>query len=417
MRIETRLAVVVATLLVLAAMIVFGSRLRAARGQPTAAVAALELKVDVAADRGPGSLREALYAADAADRAATITIQAPSITLETPLPPLINPHGIRIVGPPRGVEIDARAVASGPVLDVDAEHNSITGLHLRNCAATAVLVRASRFQLTGAEISACDVGVDVADNASDVAIDHSQFVRNRIGVRLAGSSPSSVIAANRFTEQKDAGLWAVRAALEPNRRDAIAVHDNSFNGDRMSIVAGNIALTIQGNSFADAREAAVHLIGTGVLVRGNRISSGPAMGIIAEATHGAVIEGNELANLAAFGILVRASGNARIQNNRIHHCGYGIGFVLGDPREPSTAIDNTIIAETYDGIDVLGDSPTLRRNKIVDTRGQPIKVEDFKAPDGRATVSHPFMADNSITTASPALVAATPPSPPRATPK
>jgi parallel beta helix pectate lyase-like protein len=417
MRIETRLTVVIGTLLVLAAVIAFGNRLRAARGQPTAAVSALELKVDSAADRGPGSLREALYAADAADRAATITIQAPNITLETPLPPLINPRGIRIVGPARGVEIDARAVASGPVLDVATEHNSIAGVHVRNCAASAVLVRASRFQLTGAEITACDVGVDVADTVSAVAVEHSQFIRNRIGVRLAGSSASTVIAANRFTEQKDAGLWAVRAALEPNRRDAIAVHDNSFNRDRISIVAGNIALTIQDNSFADAREAAVHLIGTGVQVRGNHITSGPAMGVIAEGTHGVVIEGNELANLAAFGILVKASGNARIQSNRIHHCGYGIGFVLGDQREPSTAIDNTIIAETYDGIDVLGDSPTLRRNKIVDARGKPIKVEDYRAPDGTATVSHPFMADNSITAASAELVAATPPSPPRATPK
>ena len=51
--------------------------------------------------------------------------------------------------------------------------------------------------------------------------------------------------------------------------------------------------------------------------------------------------------------------------NRLHNCGYGLAFVLGDPHGVSTAIDNTIIEPKFNGIDVIGDSPNLRRNQVL----------------------------------------------------
>jgi hypothetical protein len=109
-----------------------------------------------------------------------------------------------------------------------------------------------------------------------------------------------------------------------------------------------------------------------------------------------VIEDNEISNLSAYGLLVRNSASALIQRNRIHHCGYGIGFVLGNAREPSSAVDNSIIAMQYDGIDVIGDSPTLRRNRVLEARAQTLKVETFRAEDGTIVAAHPFLADNTL---------------------
>ena len=47
-------------------------------------------------DRGPGSLREALFIAAAAHGEATIAVRVPKITLATTLPPLVNPRGVHL---------------------------------------------------------------------------------------------------------------------------------------------------------------------------------------------------------------------------------------------------------------------------------------------------------------------------------
>ena len=93
---------------------------------------------------------------------------------------------------------------------------------------------------------------------------------DRIGVRFAASGHNTVIANNEFAQDKDAGLWAVRA--EPDARgSAISVRDNHFNGDRTGIVAGNVAMLIERNEFASDPEGAIHLVGAGAVIRGNHI--------------------------------------------------------------------------------------------------------------------------------------------------
>ena len=391
-----RIVLGIATLGVLVSFVVLGSRFKGTHVSPPPSPRDIEYAVDSGADRGPGTLREALYAADSASRRATIAIHTSQIKLDSPLPPLVNPHGIRIAGPAEGVDIDAHALGSSPVLDVDADYSTISGLRVHDCAATAVLVRASHFQLTSVEIGACDVGIDVAENANQISVEHSRFVRNRVGIRLAASSRNSVVAGSRFAGHSDSGVWAVRAALDQTSGVAISVHDNIFDGDRIGIVAGNVALVIEHNSFLKSREAGLHLIGSGVLVRANRITGGGAGGVVGEGTHGLVMEANDIDDVPGYAILLRSSGGALIHGNRISRCGFGIGFVLGDPREASSAIDNTLVATTYDGIDVVGDSPTLRRNRIVESRATPLKVQDFHGPDGTVVASHPFLADNMI---------------------
>jgi hypothetical protein len=62
-------------------------------------------------DRGPGSLREALFVVASAKEPAIISIEAPRIMLETMLPPIVTTHGVKIVSAvPDGVQIDASAL-------------------------------------------------------------------------------------------------------------------------------------------------------------------------------------------------------------------------------------------------------------------------------------------------------------------
>src|SRR5207253_2215586 len=177
-------------------------------------------------------------------------------------------------------------------------------------------------------------------------------------------------------QDKDAGLWAVRGGAD-SRGGMISVRENHFTADGSGVVAGNVGLLVERNEFANARDAAIHLIGAGAVIRGNRIQGGATMGIVAENAGEAVIDSNELEQFATYAIMVRGSGNALVRANRIHNCGYGLAFVLGDPRRPSSAVGNTIIEPKFNGIDVLGDSPILRHNQVLRPHAFALHVLDY----------------------------------------
>lgn len=345
-------------------------------------------------DRGPGTLREALFIAAAAHGEATISIRVPKITLATPLPPVASSRGVRIVAAEQGTEIDASALPGGPVLDVAGANVSIEGLRIRDCKAAAILLRAERFRLQSTTIHACEVGVEVAENAKQVLLERNRFVSNRVGVRFAASNRNTLVANNEFVAHRDAGIWAVRS--EPDHGAAIGIRDNRFTKERIGILTANVSVLMERNELLDTREAAIQLMGAGAIARANRISRGAAMGIVAENARAAVIEQNELDGLAAYAVMLKGSADTLVRANRIHNSGYGLAFVLGDARSPSTALDNTIIEPKFNGIDVIGDSPILRGNQVLRPRALALKVVDFDPENGGKVRSKPFLEGNNF---------------------
>ena len=385
----------VVVLVLLGALGVLGWWYQSRQAAPGQSAGTLTVNVTSSADHGPGTLREALFIVAAAAGKADLLIKVQSITPESLLPPLINAHGVRVVGASGGTEIHANALKGGPVFDVAGGNTSLEGLKLRNCPGTAILVRASGFRVRSSTVDGCDVGVDVAENAGDVLIERNRFSHDRIGVRFAASSRNTTVVSNEFSNDRDAGLWAVRA--EPDAHDAgIGVRENHFSADGSGVVAANIGVRVEHNDFAGPVESAVHLLGTGAVVRGNHVNSGASMGIIAENAREAVIEDNDLDHLAAYGIMVRGSANILLRANRLTACGYGVAFVLGDPRGPSTAVDNTIIEPQFNGIDVIGDSPILRHNQVLRPHAFALHATDFQQPDGRKVAAHPFLDGNNF---------------------
>jgi parallel beta-helix repeat protein len=376
-----------------------------------AAEKAVLVHVTNAGDRGPGTLREALFVVATATGQSSISIEVPKITLETALPAFVNGHGVKLLGQASGVQIDAHALGAGPVFDISGPNTSIDGITIRNCPAAGILVRSVRFRLSASTIASCDVGVEVADTASDTLLERNHFLKDRLGVRFGAAGHNSAVVNNEFTENKDAGLWAVRGAPD-SHDDVISIHDNKFTADGIGIVAGNIAVLVERNDFVAGREAEVHVVGAGAVIRGNHINGGASMGIVTENARGAIIEGNELEGLAAYGVMVRGSSNTLVKANRLHNCGYGLAFVLGDVHGVSTAVGNTIIEPRFNGIDVIGDSPVLRHNEVVRAHAYALYVEDFHPPNGQKVHSQPFLDannfGNSPLTADSATVAAPP---------
>jgi Right handed beta helix region len=395
LRLRTRSMVSIAVFLGVAALIFAGWQYEARQAGHESLSNTVTVSVTSGADRGAGTLREALFVVATAPGPARISLDVPKISLQTALPPIVNAHGVRIVARQGGSEIDAHGLTGGPVLDVAAANVSLDGLLIRNCANDGILVRAVHFSLENTTLESCDVGVDVAENAQDLLLENNHFIGDRLGVRFAASSPNTTVATNQFAGEQQAGLWAVRGATDLGS-GTISVRENRFDRDHSGIVAGNINILIEQNEFTGAQAAAVDLVGAGAVVRDNRVSGGSAMGILVEGALGAVIAQNDLNGLGGYGIMVRGSSNALLQANRLYDCAYGMAFVLGDARNPSTAVDNIIIEPRYDGIDVVGDAPILRRNHVLKPHAFALRVEDFNGPDGRKVLSKPFLDHNSF---------------------
>jgi parallel beta-helix repeat protein len=391
-----RSTIAVVAFVAIVAIAVLGRWYAMQRAQPEHGSAkAAVVHVTNAGDRGPGTLREALFIVAGAANPATISIDVPKVGVQTSLPAFVNGRGVRLVGQSGGVQIDAQTLDSGPVLDISGPNTSIEGITLIHCPAAAILVRAVHFRLAQSSIESCDVGVEVAENASDTLVERNHFLRNRLGIRFAASGHNTAVASNEFTDNKDASIWAVRSAPDPHD-DAINIHDNKFTGDRIGVLAGNVPVLVQRNDFINAREADVHLVGAGGVVRGNHVSGGSSMGIVAENARGAIIDDNELEGLGAYGVMVRGSANTLVRANRLHNCGYGLAFVLGDARSVSTAVENTIIEPKFNGIDVIGDSPILRRNQVLRPHAYALHIEDFQPPNGQKVRAQPFLDNNNF---------------------
>lgn len=392
---KSRFAVAVGVLVMLVLVVAGGMWYRATHQTTTPAPNGVTAIVSTGDDRGPGSLREALFVVAGAKETATISVQVRRVLLETALPPIVNTQGLILVAHPPGAVIDASALRSTAVLDVAGPNVSISGLHIRNCHGAAILLRAARFRMQDVTIDSCDVGVDAAENAREVLLERNRFVNNRIGVRFAASARDSSVVKNAFSGSRDAALWAVRRAPDSTSA-SIGVHENRFSNDGTGLVIGNISVLAEHNEFVNEHDAAVHIVGAGAIVRNNRITGGASMGIVAEDARAALIERNELDGLVAYGIMVRDSSKTLVRGNRMHNCGYGMAFVLGDPQAPSTAVGNTIIEPKFNGIDVVGASPILRRNEVLRPRALALQVKDFTSPQGRTIRSKPFLDHNSF---------------------
>lgn len=393
MRTSYRLTIAIAVFVVLGGSVLAAYWYQKARTAPDQSTGGVTVSVTQEGDRGPGSLREALFIAASASSRATISIKVPRVALLTALPPLVNAHGISIVAPPQGAQIDAQGLGPVAVFDVSGPNISIEGLTIRNCLGAGVLLRATRFRLAGSLIENCDVGVEIAENAEAALIESNRFIGNRVGLRFAASNRDTVVVKNEFSSHKDAAIWAVRGAAD-SRNPSITVRDSRFSKETLGVLAGNVGMLIERNEFRDSLTAAIQLIGQGGVARGNRISGGASMGIVAENANGAIIDSNEIDHLTAYGVMVKNSSNALVNGNKVHNCGYGLAFVLGDSANPSTASDNTIIEPKYNGIDIIGDSPVLRRNQVLRPRVKALSVSDFTTPDGMRIEAKPFLDNN-----------------------
>ena len=275
-----RIALAIGTFLLLGVLAALGWSYHSRQAAPGQAAGALAVNVTSPDDLGPGTLREALFVVAAAKGKANVLIKTQRITLKTALPPLMNLHGVRIVGEQPGVEIDAQALAGGPVFDVIGANTSLEGLVVRNCPAAAILLRAAHFHMQSSTIESCDVGVDVAENASDILLEHNRFTNDRVGVRFTAPNPDTIVAGNSFLQNKVAGLWAVRGDSGAARGGVHGITLRESLSDPRQwalniswLLIGGIAIMISVHAVPYARDQGVSLTGASLSLTAYGIGS------------------------------------------------------------------------------------------------------------------------------------------------
>lgn len=391
---ETRywaLAAFVAAPLVIA---LTASRSESLRPQPPELRADASLEVISGRDTGGGTLREAITAAARHPGRVRIVIRAPRITLLSPLPPLVNADGIVVDASESRCELDAANVGDIPALQITSPNTTVSGLRFRNAREAGILVRAARATIRDVAVRDSADGI-VFSGAPDGVVERSVFERNTNGVRIEGNSAGAVIRGCTFRNHDGAGIWAVSGT----RTDAavVRIENNAFRDDRISIVVANLGATITKNDLRGAVENGIYLMQSRSTVRSNRILGGAAGGILADRADNARVEQNEIDHNASVGILVRSSRNAGVQRNVVYANAYGIASIFGDRGAPNVIAENLVMNQRVDALFIVGSSPLVRANRLLQNRGAAARVLDFVPWSGPRIVSDPRFDTNTFT--------------------
>jgi parallel beta-helix repeat protein len=356
-----------------------------------------EIHVTSNLDDGPGSLREAIFIADRNDRRTRIVLDVGHIVLLTPLPPFVNPRGVELDASKSHCQLDASALDDSPVLDLVAARSAIDGVLIEGAKGQAILVRRDGARLRGVTMKGNQVGVYLIDGAGDLSIRDSAFDGNAIGVRVPPDATNISVGDNRFGHHTKAAVWAVAAQEpDPDQTPTFDITRNHFDQDAQAVVSVNVPARIEENELQASRSSAVQVSGAAFVIRGNRILSARGFGIDAETLRSAHILNNEIAHNCKGGLLLRSSRNTQVRGNRLYANGYGVVIVVGFSASPNIVADNLITQQFDDGLYVIGASPVVRANRILNNLHAGVRLASLAQPGQADAFAEPLLEANTL---------------------
>lgn len=356
-----------------------------------------EIDVTSRSDRGPGSLRAALFAAMKAPHPVTIRIGVDVIDIDVPLPP-IAADGTKIIGDANSPVLLRRApgyTSADALLRIGADDVSIRHVAIDAADRPAIVVHGVRTHLDTISIHNASVAVEGFD-ADALTIVTSEFSDNDTGVRLGGSRATATIRGNEFRDSRHSGVWV---ALATENRDAdsdIRIHDNRFSGGRDGIVAVNVRADVRGNRISAFAHAGISLIDARASVIGNQVLDSKGIGIHVSGLRNSAIDDNEVARNEQVGILIVDAYGLRVDNNQVYRNGYGIAAVGMHPIDASVQ-RNTLASQSIDGLIAIGESPFIDGNHSIDNGQAGIRIMNLVRPGLPTIAAEPRLANNTLT--------------------
>ncbi|HET7435322.1 MAG TPA: right-handed parallel beta-helix repeat-containing protein [Thermoanaerobaculia bacterium] len=375
------------------AIALMADRTQSLRRDPPELRADSSIAVVSSRDAGGGTLREAITAAARTRGRVRITIAPSRITLLSPLPPVVNADGVVFDAMDSHCEIDASGIGNVPALLISSPGSAVSGLRFRNARDAAILVNAPNVFLRDVAVRDSTDGI-VLTAARGTIVERASLERNTNGVRLDDTSPGTVIRGCTFRSHDGAGIWAVTGT--PRGGTATRIENNTFRDDRVSVVIANLGASLTGNDIRGALENGVYTMQSRTIMRTNRILRSAGSGIVGDRVDGLVLERNEIDHNAAVGILIRSCRTASVQNNVVYANAYGIASVFGDRGAPNVIAGNVVTGNRLDGIFLIGSSPLLRGNRLLQNGAAAARVLDFVPLTGARIPSDPRFDNNTL---------------------
>lgn len=362
----------------------------------------LEFVVGDPRDTGPGTLRDAILAADRSPGHAHISLSVQRIAIESALPALINRHGIDIDAAPGMGTIDADGQPSGAVLQIDSPASTIRGLHIVNARGSGIVVNAPGVQVDSVTVTDSRIGLLLGAAARGCAIRSSVFERDETGVTGEADIQDVTILGSTFRGDTRAGVWLVGppekvlavATAGGEIHERIRVIDSVFDGNSSGAVIGNRPVSLRRSRFTGNRESAVLVLGGAARVEDSEIRGSGAAAISVTAGDNVVLARNSLVDNAATGIMVRDS-DILIERNALRHNGSGIVSIAGKRSLAPIIRDNIITRSAGDAITLIGGGALLQRNQISESQGAGFRALDLVA-QGATLKAEPRLDANVI---------------------
>ncbi len=350
------------------------------------------------ADTGPGSLRDAILAADRLPGHSRIAIRVAQVLIESALPTLINPQGIVIEGRDGGTIIEAAHQRDGSTLQVKSPRSALRRLTLVHARNRAVTVMAPGVEIDSLDISDCGTGIVIAAGSEGLTIRHSRFERNATAIMSDAFLHDVTIVDSSFSESARAGIWFVGAdpslSNELGSSAIINVANDTFSKNDIGIVLGNRPALIQKSRFADNKSAGILVLGGSATLSGNDVRHSLGNGISVTNGNTVRIDHNSIEDILGVAILLRDT-SATIEDNNLERNAYGI-VAVDAKNAGATVIRGNVLKKTVvDAITIIGGAPLLDHNQALESRSAGLRVLDL-VQSGAQIKANPHLLANTL---------------------
>jgi Right handed beta helix region len=338
-------------------------------------------------DAGPGTLREAILAADRVTSRAHIQLSVERITVDSALPALTNPRGVDIEAGPGSGTIDAEYQPGGVALQINSPGSSVRGIHIVHARGTGIMVNAAGVELASVSVSDSEVGLLLAATAHGCSIRAAAFDHDQTAVLAEPGIRDVTLTDSTFKGNTRAAFWFVSAAGETGaaphsgaqglpEREYVRILTSTFTQNVSAVVLANQPTLIQKSHFIANRDAAVLVLGGAARVEDTDISTTGGTAISVTSGRAVQLLHNTLANNAATAIMARDS-EVTIERNALQHNGIGIVSVVTRDAITPVVRDNTITQTTGDALVLIGGTTLLERNQVLQNHGVALRTLDL----------------------------------------
>lgn len=345
---------------------------------------ATEFVVASSGDAGPGTLRDAILAADRSSSRSHIIITAKRIIVESALPALINPHGVDIEASRDSGTIDAERQTTGAALQISSPASTIRGLHIINAHSLAIVVTAPGAQLESLIVVDSKVGIFLGATARGCVIRTSMFERDETAITAEGQIRDVTVLNSIFRANTRAGLWFVGAPQDEGDQsigERLRIVDDVFEKNASGVVIGNRAVSVKKSRFIENKDSAILVLGGVARIEDSEIRASGGTAVSVTSGSRVFLAHNTLIDNSSIAIMVRDS-EVTIERNTLQHNGLGVVSIISRKSFAPLIQNNVITQSGAAAIMLIGGAPVVQHNQITDNRGAGIRVLDLVGAGG-----------------------------------